>query len=133
MDKSFSATPAACLPTARLILDRLLPAVLFGTMTFSSLSKLARLWLTPVDPGFETSLLHMLALGHELLTLAFLALLTVLFVVRRTPLSARADPVAMVIAKSCWRSSHRRRRRSCAPPPSGRASSQPSKVPSSTA
>ena len=95
---SITHTRATVPAIARFGFDRLLPAALFGAIALARLRSVAHLWVAPVDATFEGWLMHVLALGHACLTLAFLGLLSVLFLARRTPVGSRAAPLAMVIA-----------------------------------
>jgi protein-S-isoprenylcysteine O-methyltransferase Ste14 len=90
--------PGHNLVIARVVFDRALPAALFGALALGRLRGLSQVWTPPVDPGVQAWLMYALALGHGCLTLAFMALLSVLFLVRRTPVGGRAAPLAMVIA-----------------------------------
>jgi protein-S-isoprenylcysteine O-methyltransferase Ste14 len=83
---------------ATLAFDRLIPAALFSAITVPSLNRLAQAWIAPVDLSAQSRLMHVLDLGHALLTLAFMGLMTILFLIRRTPVGGRAAPLARVIA-----------------------------------
>jgi protein-S-isoprenylcysteine O-methyltransferase Ste14 len=65
-----------------------LPVVLFGAIGFVSLDRLTQHW----------SELQFLKLGHEILSLIFIAMLVTLFAIRRAPVSQRASPFATTTA-----------------------------------
>jgi protein-S-isoprenylcysteine O-methyltransferase Ste14 len=98
VDNTYPQPEAVGLVIGRVVFDRLLPAALFGAITLPRVGSLAHLWAAPVDPGAQAWLGHVLIVGHAFLTLAFMAMLTTLFVIRRTPISQRAAPVAMITA-----------------------------------
>jgi protein-S-isoprenylcysteine O-methyltransferase Ste14 len=93
------ATPAVpALRFAQPFFDRVLPALLFGVLALSKGRGVVQLWTTPVDSDLQARLTHALTLGHICLTLAFTVLLATLFATRRTPISGRAGPLAMMVA-----------------------------------
>ncbi len=82
----------------RIMFDRVLPMTLFGALSFGCLRRVGQVWVLQTEATPQASLVHGLALGHALLSLAFMALLTTLFVIRRTPISRRAAPTQMLTA-----------------------------------
>jgi protein-S-isoprenylcysteine O-methyltransferase Ste14 len=98
MDKGATPLPGAGHLVGRLVFDRLVPAMLFGAITVPWLNKVAHVWMAPLDLSFQSQLMHLLDVGHALLTLAFMTLMTLLFVIRRTPVSGRAAPSSKAIA-----------------------------------
>lgn len=84
---------------ARLLFDRLLPALLFGLLAIAQGARLvdeAQRWPSGLD--LAASSIHLLKFTHRLLSFAFVALITLLFVVRRTPKGRRAGPLAKAVA-----------------------------------
>jgi len=84
---------------ARLLFDRVLPALLFGliaTVQGARLMDEVQRWPGGLD--LAASLIHLLNFAHRLLSLLFLALITLLFLVRRTPKGRRAGPLPMAVA-----------------------------------
>jgi protein-S-isoprenylcysteine O-methyltransferase Ste14 len=77
--------------TVRFMIDRVLPACLFGMLGFMSVSQLVQHW---TDPGN----LQLLKVAHGLLSIIFAAMVAVLFVIRRPPVGQRASPLAIAIA-----------------------------------
>ena len=91
--------PQSVTGVPRLLCDRLLPAFLFGLLAVSAARKvLALAQQGPADPSSQAQLLYWLALAHRSLGFLFPALLTVLYVIRRSPVGARAGVLPMVIA-----------------------------------
>jgi protein-S-isoprenylcysteine O-methyltransferase Ste14 len=83
----------------RLLADRFLPALLFGTMAVASGSgTLSTAGRGPADPGFPAGLAHVLNVAHTILSLLFCGLIAALFLIRRTPQGSRARPPAMAVA-----------------------------------
>ena len=88
-----------CAVRAGLLMDRLLPALLFGTMgILSSFGILRAAGQSPADPSFLAGLARLLELAHAILTFAFCGLIATLFLSRRAPRGSRARPAAMVVA-----------------------------------
>ena len=102
------ATPAAAEATSptppgtfffRALFDRALPTVLFGllaTVQCVGLVNGALRW--PSEPDLAAWVVYLLNLAHRTLALSFLALITILFLVRRSPRGRRAGPLAMALA-----------------------------------
>ena len=83
----------------RLLFDRALPAVLFGLIAMAQGARVVDAvqgWPSGID--LAASSIHLLTFTHRLLALLFLALITLLFLVRRTPKGRRARPLPMVVA-----------------------------------
>ena len=83
----------------RALFDRALPTLLFGllaTVQCIGFVNVAMRW--PTEPDMSVWLIHVLNVSHKMLALLFLALITVLFLVRRTPKGRRAGPLAMALA-----------------------------------
>ena len=86
-------------PLARLLADRALPALLFGTLGIAGCSgTLSRAGQGPAGPSFSAGLAHVLDVAHMVLTFLFCGLVATLFVIRRAPRGSRARPPAMAVA-----------------------------------
>jgi protein-S-isoprenylcysteine O-methyltransferase Ste14 len=82
-----------------LLFDRVLPAVLFGLIATAQGARLVdavQRWPSGLD--LAASSIHLLNFTHRLLALVFLALITVLFLVRRAPKGRRTGPLPMAVA-----------------------------------
>jgi protein-S-isoprenylcysteine O-methyltransferase Ste14 len=82
-------SPAAA---TRFLLDRVIPASLFGCIGLLALIRLGQSW---TDPQVE---LQYMKLGHAILSIVFMAILATLFVIRRAPIGQRASPLAKAAA-----------------------------------
>lgn len=80
--------------TASYVFDRIVPGVFFGAIAWQYLMHLTHVWLAPLQPR----VMRALDLSHAALALTFAALVTVLFLIRRTPTSRRAGLLPKTIA-----------------------------------
>ncbi len=94
----FHHVAAVSCPILRIMFDRMLPMTLFGVLSLGYLRRTAEVWVLPSEPSAQGSVVHVLALGHAVLGVVFMVLLTILFVIRRTPISQRAAPIQMLTA-----------------------------------
>lgn len=84
---------------ARLLADRCLPALLFGTIGIATCSGGPRSAGEPPDaPSLLAGPAHVLAVAHTSLTVLFCGLIAALFMIRRAPRGSRASPSAMAVA-----------------------------------
>jgi protein-S-isoprenylcysteine O-methyltransferase Ste14 len=82
-----------------ILADRLLPALLFGTMGIASCSgTLSVAGQSPADPSLLAGLARVLDAAHSILTFVFCGLIATLFLIRRVPHASRARPPAMTVA-----------------------------------
>lgn len=98
MDNAYNQLAGKGLVIARIVYDRFIPAILFGAMLVGAARRVGQLVALPTEITPQSWLVYALGLGHALLVLAFIGLLTILFTIRRTPIGQRAAPVAMLIA-----------------------------------
>ena len=85
-------------PLTRVLADRALPALLFGTMGIASGSGTLRAGQRLPDLSFPAGLAHGLDVAHMILTFLFCGLIATLFLIRRAPQGSRARPSAMAVA-----------------------------------
>jgi protein-S-isoprenylcysteine O-methyltransferase Ste14 len=83
----------------RLLFDRVLPSLIFGCMAMvQSSAFMDGVQRSPTDSDVAVWLIHLLNMAHRTLALLFLALITVLFLIRRAPRGRRAGPLSMALA-----------------------------------
>jgi protein-S-isoprenylcysteine O-methyltransferase Ste14 len=83
----------------RRLFDRVIPAALFGLLALVQCGGLIAIaGQVPTDGDAAAWIIYVLKLQYRVLALAFLLLLAVLFMIRRTPIGRRARPLPMVLA-----------------------------------
>lgn len=91
--------PRSLLSLTRPLFDRILPALVFGLLAAGRcVGLLLRAQRGPADSGSQAGLIYLLDLAHYALAFLFLALLATLFLIRRSPLGARAGVLPMAVA-----------------------------------